>query len=111
MAYDNEYNVLNISKDSAGPKKYFCNICKRSLFLKDKETQEYICSFCNIVYYSNNQIMKNANRFEIPSGSDPNVDKSPPIVMMDEIDRDMSLHFVQTTKANTFLRSSKEAGV
>jgi competence CoiA-like predicted nuclease len=45
MAYDNEYNVIDISgKDSSSKlKKYFCNHCRRSLFLRDKDTQEYLC--------------------------------------------------------------------
>jgi ribosomal protein S27AE len=72
MAYNNGYNVIDISKDSFRPKKYFCNHCNRSLFLKDKDTQEYVCTNCNIVYYPNNQLVKKTNRFEVPDGSDPN---------------------------------------
>jgi hypothetical protein len=34
--------------------------------------------------------VKKANRFEVPQGSDPNVDKSPPIVMMDDVNKDVS---------------------
>jgi hypothetical protein len=92
MAYDNEYNVIDISgKDSSSkPKKYFCNHCRRSLFLRDKDTQEYLCSFCYIIYYPNNQLVKKANRFEVPDGSDPYVDKSPPIVMMDDVNKEVS---------------------
>jgi hypothetical protein len=37
MTYDNQYNIVDISKDSTGPKKYFCNNCHRSLFLTDKD--------------------------------------------------------------------------
>jgi hypothetical protein len=76
VTYDNQYNIVDISKDSTGPKKYFCNNCHRSLFLTDKDTQEYLCTFCNIIYYPNNQLVKKANGFEVPDGSDPNVDKS-----------------------------------
>lgn len=90
MAYDNEYNVVDISGKNNSPGKYFCNHCRRSLFLKDKETQEFLCSFCNIIYYPNNQLVKKANKFEIPDGSDPNVDKSPPIVMMDDVNKNVS---------------------
>jgi hypothetical protein len=49
-----------------------------------------LCSFCNIIYYPNNQLVKKANRFEVPYGSDPNVDKSPPIVMMGHVNKDVS---------------------
>jgi CRISPR/Cas system-associated protein Cas10 (large subunit of type III CRISPR-Cas system) len=91
MTYDNQYNIIDISgKDSSSPKKYYCNHCRRSLFLRDKDTQEFICTFCNILYYPNNQLVKKANRFEVPDGSDPNVDKSPPIVMMDEPNKELS---------------------
>jgi hypothetical protein len=88
--YDNEYNVIDISGKDSSPKKYFRNYCHRSLFLRDKDTQEFICTFCNIFYYPNNQLVKKANRFEVPDGSDPNVDKSPPIIMMDDVNKDVS---------------------
>jgi hypothetical protein len=91
MAYNNnEYNVLNILKDSPSSKKYFCNHCHRSLFLTDKDTQEYLCSFCNIIYYPNNQLVKKANHLEVPDGSDPSIYRSPPIVMMDDVNKDVS---------------------
>ena len=90
MSSNNEYNVVDISGKDSSPKKYYCNHCRRSLFLRDKETQEFICTFCNIIYYPNNQLVKKANRFEVPSGSDPNVDKSPPIVMLDYANKDVS---------------------
>ena len=90
MSNNNEYNVIDISGKDSSPKKYFCNYCRRSLFLRDKDTQEFICTFCNIIYYPNNQLVKKANRFEVPSGSDPNVDKSPPIVMMDDVNKELS---------------------
>jgi len=92
MAYNNEYNVIGIDisgKDSS-PKKYFCNHCHRSLFLRDKDTQEYICSFCTIIYYPNNQLVKKANRFEVPDGSDPNQSRVPPIAMMDDVNKNVS---------------------
>lgn len=87
---NNDYNVIDISGKNASTQKYFCNYCRRSLFLRDKETQEYICTFCNIIYYPNNQLVKKANRFEVPDGSDPNVDKSPPIVMIDDPNKELS---------------------
>ena len=90
MAYNNEYNVLNISKDSTGPKKYYCNHRRRSLFLRDRDTQEFICTFCNIIYYPNNQLVKKANRFEVPDGSDPNQDRVPPIAMIDDPNKELS---------------------
>ena len=53
MSYNNEYNVIDISGDISGkdssPKKYICNHCHRSQFLRDKDTQEYLCTNCNII--------------------------------------------------------------
>jgi CRISPR/Cas system-associated protein Cas10 (large subunit of type III CRISPR-Cas system) len=99
MAYNNEYNVIDISGMDSSPKKYYCNHCRRSLFLRDKDTQEYICSFCSIIYYPNNELVKKANRFEVPDGSDPNVDKSPPIVMMDDVNVSSTLYKQQKLTA------------
>ena len=82
---NNEYNVIDISGKDSSPKKYYCNHCRRSLFLRDKDTQEYICTFCTIIYYPNNQLVKKANRFEVPDGSDPNQSRVPPIAMIDDV--------------------------
>ena len=87
---DKDSVILNISKDSGRPKKYFCNYCHRSLFLRDKETQEYLCTFCTITYYPNNQLVKKANRFEVPDGSDPNQNRVPPIAMIDDPNKRLS---------------------
>ena len=91
MSNNNHYNVIDISgqKDNIS-KKYFCNYCRRSLFLRDKDTQEYWCTFCSITYYPNNQLVKKANRFEVPDGSDPNQSRVPPIVMMDDPNKKVS---------------------
>jgi hypothetical protein len=61
-----------------------------ALFLKDKDTQEYVCSFCTITYYPNNQLVKKANRFEVPDGSGPNQDRVPPIAMIDDVNKEVS---------------------
>jgi CRISPR/Cas system-associated protein Cas10 (large subunit of type III CRISPR-Cas system) len=110
MAYDNEYNVVDISKSATGPKKYYCNHCHRSLFLTDKETQEYLCSFCNIVYYPNNQLVKKANRFEVPEGSDPTVDRSPPIVMMDDVNKELSSTLYRKQKLTPAYEALRKQG-
>jgi CRISPR/Cas system-associated protein Cas10 (large subunit of type III CRISPR-Cas system) len=110
MTYDNQYNVIDISGKDSSPKKYFCNHCKRSLFLRDKDTQEYLCSFCNIVYYPNNQLVKKANRFEVPEGSDPNVDKSPPIVMVDEPNSDLSATLYKQQKLTRAYEALRKTG-
>ena len=92
MSNNNDYNVIDISGKDSSPKKYSCNYCRRHLYLRDKETQEYICTFCNIIYYPNNQLVKKANRFEVPDGSDPNQDRVPPIVMMDDVKESSTLY-------------------
>ena len=38
MVYNtNEYNIIDISKSQTRPKKYFCDYCRRHLYLRDKE--------------------------------------------------------------------------
>ena len=110
MSNNNEYNVIDISGKDSSPKKYYCNHCRRSLFLRDKETQEYLCSFCNIIYYPNNQLVKKANRFEVPDGSDPNVDKSPPIVMTDNVNEGLSSTTYKKQKLTAAYEALKKAG-
>jgi hypothetical protein len=110
MSNNNEYNVVDISKDSFKPKKFFCNYCNRSLFLRDKDTQEYLCTFCTIAYYPNNQLVKKANRFEVPDGSDPNVNKSPPIVMMDNVNKDVSSTTYKQLKLPAAYEALKKSG-
>jgi hypothetical protein len=109
---NNDYNVIDISgKDSSSqPKKYFCNYCRRSLFLRDKDTQEYLCSLCNIIYYPNNQLVKKGNKFDTPSGSDPNVDKSPPIVMMDDVNKDVSSTLYKQQKLTAAYEALRKTG-
>jgi CRISPR/Cas system-associated protein Cas10 (large subunit of type III CRISPR-Cas system) len=92
------YNVIDISKGSLrsdGNKKYFCDYCRRSLFLKDKETYEFICTFCNILYYPNNQLLKKSNRFDLPgpdTDSQGNVtgNNTIPIAMIDDPNKELS---------------------
>jgi CRISPR/Cas system-associated protein Cas10 (large subunit of type III CRISPR-Cas system) len=110
MSSNNEYNVIDISGKNSFPGKYFCNYCRRSLFLRDKDTQEYLCSFCNIIYYPNNQLVKKANRFEVPDGSDPNVDKSPPIVMMDDVNKDVSSTLYKQQKLTAAYEALRRQG-
>ena len=110
MSNINNYNVIDISGKDSSPKKYFCNHCRRSLFLRDKDTQEYLCSFCNIIYYPNNQLVKKANRFEVPDGSDPNVDRSPPIVMMDGVNRNVSSTLYKQQKLTAAYEALRKQG-
>ena len=95
MSSNNHYNVIDISGKDSTPKKYFCNHCRRSLFLRDKDTQEYICTFCTIIYYPNNELVKKANRFEVPDGSDPNQSRVPPIAMIDDVNKVSSTLYKQ----------------
>ena len=47
------------------------------MYLRDKETQEYLCSFCNIVYYPNNELVHKENTFDLPG---PNTDSQGNVV-------------------------------
>jgi hypothetical protein len=108
--YNNGYNVIDISGKDSSPKKYFCNHCRRSLFLRDKDTQEYICTFCNIIYYPNNQLVKKANRFEVPEGSDPTVDRSPPIAMIDDVNKELSSTLYKQQKLTAAYEALRKQG-
>jgi hypothetical protein len=111
MAYNNnDYNVIDISGKDSSPKKYYCNHCRRSLFLRDKDTQEYLCCFCNTIFYPNSQLVKKANRFEVPDGSDPNVDKSLPIVMMDDVNKDVSSTLYKQQKLTAAYEALRKQG-
>ena len=110
MAYNNsEYNVIDISGKDSSPKKYYCNHCRRSLFLRDKDTQEYICTFCTIIYYPNNELVKKANRFEVPDGSDPNQSRVPPIAMIDDVNKECIFNNIQTAETNSWLMKPYES--
>jgi hypothetical protein len=110
MSNNNEYNVVDISKDSSSPKKYFCNYCNRSLFLRDKDTQEYLCTNCTITYYPNNQLVKKANRLEVPDGSDPNQDRVPPIAMIDDVNKEVSSTSYKQQKLSPSFEALKKQG-
>jgi hypothetical protein len=112
MMDDNDSVILDISGSSTKtkPKKYFCNHCNRSLFLTDKDTQEYICTNCTITYYPNNQLVKKANKFDIPEGSDPSLDKTPPIVMIDEPNKELSSTSYKQTKLSPSFEALKKSG-
>ena len=98
MAYNNnEYDIIDISgKSSSAPTNntYYCSWCRRKLFYReqDKETGKHIwlCTFCNIEYIPDNQLVKKANRFEVPDGSDPSQDRVPPIAMIDDPNKELS---------------------
>ena len=112
MAYNNEYNIIDISgkHSSFKPKKYFCNYCRRSLFLKDKDTQEFICTYCNIIYYPNNQLVKKANRFEVPDGSDPAQNRVSPIAMIDDPNKELSSTLYKQQKLTPAYEALRKQG-
>ena len=107
---DNDSVVLDISRSYTKPKKYFCNHCNRSLSLTDKDTQEYIWTNCTITYYPNNQLVKKANRFEVPDGSDPNQNRVPPIAIIDEPNRELSSTSYKQTKLSPSFEALKRQG-
>lgn len=78
---DNSVSV-NLQEPATPNKKYFCKWCNRKLFYKeqDKETGKHIwvCIFDNIEVIPDNELTKKASSFEIPEGSDPNVNKDIP---------------------------------
>jgi hypothetical protein len=57
-----------------------------------------------------NQLVKKANRFEVPDGSDPNVDKSSPIVMMDDVNKELSSTTYKQQKLTAAYEALKRSG-
>ena len=47
------------------------------------------------IYYPNNELVKKANRFEVPDGSDPNQNRVPPIAMIDDVNKNVSATYKQ----------------
>lgn len=116
MTYNNnEYNIIDISKSQTKPKKYSCNYCRRHLFLKDKETQEYICTFCNIVYYPNNELVHKENKFDLPgpdTDSQGNVirNNTIPIAMVDDPNKELSSTSYKQQKLSAAYEALKKSG-
>jgi hypothetical protein len=113
----NDSIILDISRSSTNtkPKKYFCNHCNRSLFLKDKDTQEYICTNCTITYYPNHQLLKKANKFDLPGPTTDehgNVvgDKTIPIAMIDDSNKELSTTSYQSQKLSPSFEALKKQG-
>jgi hypothetical protein len=115
MAYNNEYNIIDISGKNTSPNDiYYCSWCRRKLFYREQDSQTgkhiWLCTFCNIEYIPDNQLVKKANRFEVPDGSDPNVDKSPPIVMMDDVNKDVSSTLYKNQKLTAAYEALRKQG-
>jgi CRISPR/Cas system-associated protein Cas10 (large subunit of type III CRISPR-Cas system) len=116
MSTNNEYNVIDISGKDSSPTNniYYCSWCRRKLFYReqDKETGKHIwlCTFCNIEYIPDNQLVKKENRFEVPDGSDPNVDRSPPIVMMDDVNKELSSTTYKQQKLTAAYEALRKTG-
>jgi CRISPR/Cas system-associated protein Cas10 (large subunit of type III CRISPR-Cas system) len=115
MAYNNEYNIIDISGKSSSPNDiYYCSWCHRKLFYReqDKETGKHIwlCTFCNIEYIPDNQLVKKANRFEVPEGSDPNQDRVPPIAMIDDPNKELSSTSYKKQKLPAAYEALKKSG-
>jgi hypothetical protein len=54
--------------------------------------------------------VKKANRFEVPDGSDPTVDKSPPIVMMDDVNKEVFSTTYKQQKLSPSFEALKKRG-
>jgi hypothetical protein len=71
---------IDLQKPATPNNKYFCRWCNRKLFLKeqDKETGEHIwlCIYDNIEVIQDNELTKKATSFEIPKGSDQDMNKA-----------------------------------
>jgi hypothetical protein len=115
-----EYNVINISKGSLrsdATRKYFCDYCRRSLFLRDKEKDpdEYICIKCNILYYPNQQLLKKADKFDLlgpDTDSQGNViaNNTIPIAIIDDPNKELSSTSYKQQKLPAVFEALKRSG-
>jgi CRISPR/Cas system-associated protein Cas10 (large subunit of type III CRISPR-Cas system) len=118
MSYNNnnDYNVIDISGKDSSPTNntYYCSWCRRKLFYReqDKETGKHVwlCTFCNTEYIPDNQLVKKANRFEVPDGSDPNQDRVPPIAMIDNPNKELSSTSYKQIKLSPSFEALKRQG-
>lgn len=101
--------AVNLQEPATPNKKYFCKWCNRKLFYKkqDKETGKHIwwCTYDNMEVIPDNQLTKKASEYEIPEGSDPDLNKSPIIATIDDPNKELS----STTFNNQKLPASYEA--
>jgi hypothetical protein len=68
-----------------GRRRYFRSYCNRKLAHSlDKEKGGYLCIKCTIQYWPSQQPVKRSSHFEVPAGSDPNMDKAPPVIIIDD---------------------------
>ena len=111
------YNVIDISKakDPLSTKKYFCNWCNRSLFLRNKDEHEYICTNCNILYYPNNELLKKSNKFDLPgpdTDSQGNVigNNTIPIAMIDNSNKNLSATTYKQQKLTAAYEALRKQG-
>jgi hypothetical protein len=97
MAYDNQYNVIDISGKDFSPKKYFCSYCNTRLLPLTQEDMigAYVCVKCTITYWPNQQPVKKPSKFDLPgpsTDSHGNVigDNDIPIAVIDDVNKDLS---------------------
>jgi hypothetical protein len=86
---NNDFIAISIS-DLGEPKKYFCNMCNRSLVRMNEKTGEFFCTNCNVSYFPNQgEKLKSQSKFDLPG---PEIDakghiigeKMPLVSMIDD---------------------------
>jgi hypothetical protein len=93
-----DFVVIDLSRSAGSTNtKYFCSHCKTRLVALSGENNKggYICTKCIIEYWPNQQPVKKSSHFSTPgpnTDSHGNVigDKTIPIVMLDDTQREVS---------------------
>jgi hypothetical protein len=114
LYHNNDFVAINI-KPTKPNEKYFCNYFMRSLFVRNKEDQEYICTFCNILYYPKHQPVKKESTFDLPgpeTDSQGNVigDNMPLIAMIDDPNKNLSSTSYKQQKLPAAYEAQKKSG-
>jgi hypothetical protein len=76
----------------------------------------YVCTKCTIEYWPKQQPVKKQSKFDLPgppTDSHGNVigDNDIPIAVIDDVNKEVILHFIQTTEAKGCLSSVRESRI
>ena len=114
---DKDSVVIDISKDSSTPKKYFCSYCNTRLTPSTREDMigAYICTRCTIEYWPNLQSVKKQSKFDLPgppTDSHGNVigDNDIPIAVIDDVNKEVSSTTFMKQKLPAAYEVLKQAG-
>ena len=115
---NNDSIILDISASrKSTSNKYFCSHCNTPLVALTQEDMKggYICTKCIITYQPNQTPVKKANKFDVPgppTDSHGNVigDNDIPIVVIDDVNKDVSSTSFKRQKLSPFFKALEKQG-